>query len=167
MKNISEETRKKMSASAKARCDDNWRKSMSERYSTKLDTNAVREMYEGGMSQTEIAEAFGVSQKVIWKHMKNNGIKARTPAKRNQSKEDNHMWKGDSASYSSFHLRVYKQKGKAKAYGCSICGTKDESLSYDWANLSGHYEDINDYAPMCRACHRRYDKSRKEGDQNA
>lgn len=164
MKTFSEETRKKMSESAKARCDDNWKKAMSERYSTNLDPGKVREMYDRGMTQKEIAEALSVSQKVIWRHMKNNGIKARTPAKRHQSGKENHMWKGDNASYSEFHLRVYKQKGKAKLYGCSICGTKDESLSYDWANLSGHYEDINDYAPMCRTCHREYDKARKEGD---
>ena len=33
-----------------------------------------------------------------------------------------------------------------------------EAKHYDYANLTGHYEDIDDYKPMCRSCHWRYDK---------
>jgi len=89
--------------------------------------------------------------------MKNNGITARVAAKRNQRAEKNSMWKGDNASYGALHLRVEAKRGKAKDYGCLYCGTKDDSYCYDWANLTGNYCDINDYAPLCRKCHRQYD----------
>lgn len=161
MKHFSNETRKKMSVAAKARCTDEWRKKRSDELSTPLDTDAVRNMYESGMTQAEIAECLGVSQKVIWRHMKNHSIKARTPARRNQVGESNHMWKGSAASYKAFHLRVNSERGKAKEYGCSMCGRTDSDVCYDWANLSGNYDDINDYAPMCRSCHRKYDRERK------
>lgn len=162
MKYFSAKTRQKMSDSAKARCSPEWRKMMSERYSTMLDTERVRELYESGMTQDEVAKELGVTRKIVWRHMKNNGIKARIPINRNQNHEQNHMWKGDDASYKAFHLRVKADKGSAKEYGCSVCGRNDDEAFYDWANLTGHYEDINDYAPMCRSCHRQYDKKRRE-----
>jgi hypothetical protein len=69
-------------------------KNMSERLATKLDTELIRQMYEDGATQTEIGERLGVSQKVIWRHMKNHGIKARVAAKRNQYGPNNDSWKG-------------------------------------------------------------------------
>ena len=30
--------------------------------------------------------------------------------------------------------------------------------NYDWANLTGHYDDPNDYKRMCRSCHWKYDE---------
>lgn len=103
MKYFSEETRRKMSEAAKQRCTPEWRRRNSEMRSTKLDTEKVREMYESGHTQCEIASVLGVSQKAIWRHMKNNGIKTRNSAKRNQRGDQNHMWKGgkiiDEAGY--------------------------------------------------------------------
>ena len=166
MKKHSLETRQKMSESAKKRCTDSWRKMRSEKLSTNLDTNLVRFLYDGGMTQAEIAKQLGVTQKIIWRHMLNNGITTRVAAKRNQRKELNHMWKGKEASYKAFHLRVKMEKGTAASHGCSVCGTTDKSKTYDWANLTGLYFDVSDYSPMCRSCHRKYDKKRR-GDQNA
>ena len=71
----------------------------------------------------------------------------------------NPQWKGDDASYLAFHNRVYRERGKA--FGCSVCGNDSSTTKYEWANLTGHYEDIADYASMCNACHTAYDKSRK------
>ena len=150
-----------MSISAKARCTDEWRKNMSAKTETPLDSSKIREMYVSGMTQEEIAIALGTTQKVIWRHMKNHNIPARKAAKRNQFLSCNHMWKGENATYGAKHMRVYHSLGKASDYGCCMCGRKDTSASYDWANLSGNYDDINDYAPMCRSCHRKYDYSRK------
>lgn len=161
MKQFTEETRKKMSISAKARCTDDWRKRKSAETETPLDSDEIRKMYNSGMSQTEIADALGTTQKVIWRHMKNHNIPARKAAKRNQSLSDNHMWKGEHATYGAKHMRVYHSLGRAADYGCCICGRKDTLARYDWANLSGNYDDINDYAPMCRSCHKKYDNSRK------
>ncbi len=61
--------------------------------------------------------------------------------------------------YFQHHLRVRKQRGTPQC--CERCGTEDPSKRYDWANLSGKYEDINDYARLCRLCHRKYDQSRR------
>ena len=36
----------------------------------------------------------------------------------------------------------------------------DPSCTYDWANLTGDYADVSDFARMCRSCHRRYDNAR-------
>lgn len=152
-----------MSESAKARCNDDWRRNKSLSTETKLDTDLVRRMYESGMTQCEIGAVLGVSQKVIWRHMKSHGISARIAAKRNQSGDSNHMWKGNRASYGAKHMRIYSLLGRASDYGCSICGRKDSAVSYDWANLSGDYDDIKDFAPMCRSCHRKYDYARANG----
>lgn len=50
--------------------------------------------------------------------------------------------------------RLYATRGKPEQ--CERCGTT-EAAHYDYANLMGHYEDITDYAAMCRSCHWRYD----------
>jgi hypothetical protein len=67
-------------------------------------------------------------------------------------------WIGDSATYGAFHKRVKAARGAPSA--CEQCGTSDPSKTYDWANLTGNYQDVNDYARMCRSCHRGYDIGR-------
>ena len=167
MKVFTESTRRKMSESAKIRCTEEWRRNKSESMLTNIDPVLVEKMYNDGLSQTEIGEILGVSQKVIWRHMKHNNIRTRIACKRNQRRELNHMWKGNFASYKAFHLRLKSEKGQAKLFPCSVCGTNDKDKAYDWANISGKYEDVNDYASMCRSCHRQYDKKRREVMQNA
>ena len=108
-----------------------------------------------GLSQAECGVRFEVSQKAVWSAMKRHGIKARVAAKRDQMGENNHMWKGDDASKYAFHRRLYSRYGKPSE--CAECGTKDPSRSYDYANLTGRYEDMEDYKPMCRSCHWKYD----------
>lgn len=162
MKFFSEETRRKMSESAKRRCTQEWRKRSSLMHETKIDDERMRELYESGMTQAEVAKELGVSSKVIVNHMRKRGIKARVAAKRNQLGEINHMWKGDEASYKAFHVRLKHRKGRAADYGCSVCGTKDPDKRYEWANMTGDYTDINDYQPMCVTCHRRYDQKRRK-----
>ena len=160
---MTDETRKRMSEAAKRRCTPEERQLRRDRYETKLPTEDIKRMYcDESMTQTEIAAIFGVTQKIIWRHMRNYGIKARVAAKRNQRGENNHCWKGDDASYKAFHQRLKLNRGEARTYGCSVCGTHDTNEKYDWANLTGKYGDMNDYAPMCRKCHRRYDALRKK-----
>ena len=115
---------------------------------------AVRSLYENGATQDEVARKIGTSQKVVFNLMRRHGIKSRVAKKRNQWGENNQSWKGDNASKYAFHRRLYSRFGKPTK--CSQCGT-EESEHYDYANLTGHYEDINDYAPMCRSCHWKYD----------
>ncbi len=160
MKEFSAQTRKKMSEAAKRRCTPEWRKQKSEAYSTKLDMEKVRSMYDAGYTQAEIADFMGTTQKVVWRFMRNHGIQARIAAKRDQRGEKNSSWKGEKALYGSFHQRVKDNRGRARDYGCCVCGTKAQNQFYDWANLTGNYNNIMDYAPMCRTCHRKYDTGR-------
>jgi hypothetical protein len=164
---ISKAAKIKMSDSAKKRCTSEWRKKKSAQMATKLDVKKVKELYEAGYTQTEIAKNMGVSQKVIWRCMKNNNIPARIAAKRNQYGENNSSWKGNDACYSAFHRRLEAKFGKPKK--CEVCGADHINGIYDWANLTGHYEDINDYKRMCRSCHWKYDErvnnlTKKGGD---
>jgi len=71
-----------------------------------------------------------------------------------RSGEENNMWKGDEASYSAIHkwVGIYKPKSKV----CEVCDEKANRL--ELANLSGfYYRDIHDYMWMCVSCHRRFD----------
>jgi hypothetical protein len=115
---------------------------------------AVAKLYADNHTQSEIAEKIGLSQKVVWNLMRRSGIAARTAAKRDQWGGKNHQWKADDASKYAFHRRLYSRFGKPCK--CSKCGT-EEAQHYDYANLSGRYEDLEDYAPMCRSCHWKYD----------
>jgi predicted DNA-binding protein (UPF0251 family) len=117
MKQFSEETRRRMSESAKRRCSDpKWLEAQHNR-GTKLPLDKVKEMYADGHTQAEIAEALGVSQKVVWRFMKNHGIKARVAAKRDQEGEKNSTWRGgiveDGSGYilarAEGHPRAKKQ----------------------------------------------------------
>lgn len=69
-------------------------------------------------------------------------------------------WKGDDASYGSFHDRVRNYRGRPTScvWGC-------QSDAYDWASLTGDHKNIDDYAAMCRRCHRRYDFARASMEQ--
>jgi excisionase family DNA binding protein len=64
-------------------------------------------------------------------------------------------WKGDKLTYTRLHARVYELRGKPQH--CEQCGTTDPDKRYEWANLTGRYEDTDDYRRMCKSCHRRYD----------
>jgi hypothetical protein len=122
---------------------------------TSVDPAKIEELYEEGKTQTEIAKVLGVSQKVIWHAMKRHGIAARAAAPRDQAGEKNNAWKGSDAGYAALHKRLYALHGKPNK--CSVCGAT-EAGSFDYANLTGEYEDVDDYAAMCRSCHWKHDK---------
>ena len=125
-------------------------------YSVPFTKRELAADYAEGMTQTEIADKWGTTQKVVWLAMKKFGIKARTAAKRDQWGEKNHAWKGDDATYAAFHIRLTKRFGQPKR--CEQCGTTDKRKSYDWANLTGNYSDIKDYRRLCRSCHWKLDQ---------
>lgn len=69
---------------------------------------------------------------------------------------NHHNWKGDNASKVALHLWVYRHKGKPKK--CSRCGVKRGDKIIDYMNINHKYHrNLNDYIPMCRRCHRKYD----------
>jgi len=154
---FSDSTRKKMSESAKKRCDQGWRAKQSLLRATPMDADKVRSMYESGMTQIEIARSFNVTQKVIHGFMKRNGIKARVAAKRNQHGSSNSSWAGESACYSALHYRVYRERGRAVL--CEKCGTLRGRI--EWANKTGNYADTGDYESLCVSCHRKADIQRR------
>lgn len=118
----------------------------------------AKELYEKGMSQTEIAEFFHTTQKVIYSLFRRNGYKCRIAAKRNQWGSNNTSWVGDKAKYGTLHQRVESLRGKPKH--CEVCGTTDPNVRYEWANVTGNYYDIeHGYMRMCAKCHRNFDRS--------
>lgn len=120
----------------------------------------TRLYWECGMSQHEIAAELGVTQKVVWRAMVRLEIPRRAAAVRMQQGPWNPRWKGAGAKYQAMHLRVQALKGRPKK--CSVCRVTDPQKRYDWANLTGKYDDPDDYARMCRSCHRRYDHARRK-----
>ena len=127
-------------------------------YSPEL-VDRVEELYSSGLTQAEVANAVGLTQKVIWRLMKNHSIAARVAAKRDQLGTNNHMWAGQSAGYQALHLRVAQLRGKPTS--CARCPQNDPDVRYEWASLTGKYEDPSDYERMCLPCHRRYDGERR------
>ena len=117
----------------------------------------IQSMYDDGMTIREIQDEIkGVKvQRVIERY----GITTRPAIKRDQFGDNNDSWKGDAAGYQAFHLRVYSSRGAPRE--CSRCGDTSASR-YEWANLTGHYEDVADYQRMCVPCHRKFDAKRRE-----
>lgn len=111
-------------------------------------------LYEAGMTQVEVAEKLGTTQKVIWRAFKNANYKSRVAKKRNQYGENNDSWKGDNAGYAANHYRVEVKRGKP-CY-CEVCETAI-AKRFEWANINGKYEDIYDYVRMCKSCHASFD----------
>lgn len=133
---------------------------MANKYTAKPipESEEVTKMYESGMTQKEIGQHYGTTQKVVFSWFKKLGIKSRIAYKRNQKGELNSSWKADKVTYAAFHYRVESARGKP--HFCEACGTMD-AKRYEWANLTGRYEDLIDYSRMCVPCHRKYDNKRR------
>lgn len=106
-----------MSESAKRRCKTQIWIDAQRKRGAKLPVDEVESMYKSGMTQMEIAKHFGVSQKVVWRFMRNNGIKARVAAKRDQAGEKNSSWKGGVVRDSAGYILV-KRDGHPRAKAC-------------------------------------------------
>lgn len=107
------------------------------------------------LSQSEIGQRYGTTQKVVFTWFIKLGIQSRIPFKRNQKRENNTSWKGDNVTYAAFHYRVQSARGKADH--CEECGKIDNAV-FDWANMTGNFNDVMDYKMMCRSCHFKFDK---------
>ena len=69
---------------------------------------------------------------------------------------EHHKWKGDEVGYRGLHYWIRRQKGKPDI--CEMCSKK----AADWANTNGKYNrNLNDYIPLCKSCHKKYDISHK------
>lgn len=108
----------------------------------------------------EIAATLGLSTTPVVRALKRYGIPTK-PKVRHGSASG--RWKGDSGGYCALHARVVALRGRPKQ--CQRCGFEGEGRWYDWANLTGRYDDPLDYERMCRSCHQKYDhQRRKDGD---
>lgn len=116
----------------------------------------VRELYASGLTIKEVqAQLPGCKVQHL---MSRYGIPRRPAIKRDQRGENNHMWKGTEANYQALHLRVAAARGAPKR--CSACEATDPGR-YEWANLTGRYDDVTDYIRLCVLCHRRFDAARR------
>lgn len=156
MKAFSAVTRARMSISAQARCTSEWRRKRSLLLATPLDSGVIERMYSEGRTQAEIASSLGVSQKVIWRHMRTHGIGARPAVKRNQQGPNNDSWKGRAVGYAGIHLRCEAERGKPKR--CEVCGLDDKRRRYHWANVTGDYTTTKSFVRMCVPCHFKFDQ---------
>jgi len=84
----------------------------------------LESLYYSGMTQTEIGEMCGVSQRIVFGWFRKLGIKSRIAKKRNQFGKNNSSWKGKRAGYDAFHMRVKALRGTPKE--CDVCGTDDK-----------------------------------------
>jgi hypothetical protein len=84
-----------------------------------------------------------------------DGFCSRACAAAARTGENHPRWVGLEGGYKTKHDRVKAVRGKAGH--CSKCGLADPAITYHWANLTGDYDDIWDFAPMCPACHGAYD----------
>lgn len=73
-------------------------------------------------------------------------------------------------SYAQAHLRLKKDLGRPSQYACTSCGAP----AREWAYMGSDPDELVErgmkysldqarYAPMCRACHRRYDRALADG----
>ena len=130
-------------------------------YPPRMVATVTRLYFDEGKSQVEVAAELRVTQRVIWRLMKNHDMQTRPRVKRDQRGDKNSSWKGDTAGYQALHVRVSTARGKPTK--CERCGSQDiPGVIYEWANLTGNYTDTDDYERMCRLCHRRYDAARRE-----
>ena len=134
-----------------------WRPKPERQYPREL-VEEVKRLYESGHTIREIQDRVkGAKVQLL---MQRWGIPTRKAIPRNQRGSNNAAWKGDSASYSAFHLRVQTERGKPNL--CTKCGVSGADVRYEWANLTGNYHDVGDYERMCVPCHRVFDASRRK-----
>jgi hypothetical protein len=77
--------------------------------------------------------------------------------------------RGDEPTWRAIHLRLHKDRGRAKGYACVDCGGQAAEWSYDRADpneligpqgraMLAYSLDPDHYEPRCVPCHRRFDR---------
>jgi hypothetical protein len=120
----------------------------------------VRELYGLGHTMSEVAAIAGTTVKVLQRLMPKHGIARRAAIPRDQTGEKNAVWRGEEAGHQAMHLRVWRARGMPSH--CGTCDATAPEVKYEWANMTGHYEDINDYVRLCVPCHRKLDARRRK-----
>lgn len=123
---------------------------------TTIDFDEAKRLYELGMTHKEVGKILGFADTSIGYLFKKNGYKSRPRKPRSCKGSSNNNWKEKGVKYSALHHRVWSAKGKPKR--CDVCGIDKPNIIYEWANLTGKYDDVNDYKRMCHSCHCKYDE---------
>jgi len=126
------------------------------KYNT-IPVEVLRRLYvDQNMTIREIEKELGVSNTPIRRALHHYGIPVRkgTPRIRKVGPL-NPAWRGAEAKYSAKHTRVSKLRGRPAH--CQQCGTTVPSERYEWANLTGKFDDPTDYMRVCKRCHVRID----------
>lgn len=103
--------------------------------------------YQAGLLLSEIAAKHGTTKNSIMYWVRKEGLPRRQP-------HQSHPQRKDVVTYFSYHDRVRSARGRPRF--CEECKSTT-AKAYDWANLTGKYEDIDDYVRLCRSCHVRKD----------
>lgn len=61
------------------------------------------------------------------------------------------------------HAKIRRIRGRADycVFGCTLRPSGWSIRRFHWANLTGDYDNPDDYAAMCPSCHSRYDGARR------
>lgn len=113
---------------------------------------AIRSGYAAGRSTYQLAADLGRSGSWVRAVMRQEGIARRRPGEQPGRR-------ASVVGYDAQHWRVEQLYGTPKE--CWICGTT-EDRRYEWANLTGNYNDPDDFSRMCVPCHRTYDAARRK-----
>jgi hypothetical protein len=122
----------------------------------------IRELYvDRRMTERQVAAEVGFSRCKVRQIMSRHGILPRSaydyPDRLRGA--SNGRWRTENLRYDTLHARVYSARGRP--VGCTRCSQSDPDRRYEWANLTGDYENVNDYARMCVPCHRDFDAQRR------
>lgn len=100
----------------------------------------------------ELAARMGRTKQFICRQAKALGLTNQHPVEKEWLRKDG------SNPYARDHARVRARRGRPCK--CEVCGTDNPRKHYDWANLTGEYDNPADYKRMCKSCHKQYDKNR-------
>jgi len=120
---------------------EEWRNNLSEAHKGKIPWNKGLEGFLSGIKHYR----FGTH---ISEEMK---IKISQSRKGKCSENEHWAWKGAYAGYRALHYRL------GKTSNCSMCGDVGGKHGCHWANISGKYDDKNDYICLCPKCHKDLD----------
>jgi hypothetical protein len=114
--------------------------------------------FQEGLSKKAMIAKFGVTVGALDRMLSHYGIKL--DLKISYTRKER-CYTATHLNSMTAHKRVMRARGSASTHGCSQCWRADSGVRYEWANLTGNYADVEDYAPMCSKCHGAYDSMRR------
>lgn len=118
-------------------------------------------LYESGWTTKEVGEKFGISKELLQFYFNKIGYECRKYTDRHPTRKSPRLsWNANNISYTAQHRRVYRARGSPSK--CELCKTTENKNKYDWANLTGNYNDVNDFMRMCKKCHKNFDIAKRK-----